>query len=97
MKCFCTCERTCDADLVFTMMEITSATAKEGGFLISGYGDCSGERRPVIRASDWVPLDNWTRTSDSDAPIYARPWTGATIKRLFADGLPVLAARCPEA
>lgn len=77
-------------------LEITSATAKEGGFLISGYGDCSGERRPVIRASDWVPLDNWTRTADSSAPIYARPWTGATIKRLFADGIPVLQARYPN-
>lgn len=77
-------------------LEITSATAKEGGFLISGYGDCSGERRPVIRASDWVPLDNWTRTTESSAPIYARPWTGATIKRLFADGIPVLQARYPN-
>lgn len=77
-------------------LDITGATAKEGGFLISGYGDCSGERRPVIRASDWVPMDNWTRTADSDAPIYSRTWNGATIKRLFADGLPVLAARYPN-
>lgn len=77
-------------------LEINASTAKDGGFLISGYGDCSGERRPVIRASDWVPLDNWTRTADSDAPIYARPWNGATIKRLFADGRPVLAARYPN-
>lgn len=77
-------------------LDITGATAKEGGFLISGYGDCSGERRPVIRASDWIPLEGWTRASDLDGSVYARTWNGATVKRLFADGLPVLAARYPN-
>ncbi len=77
-------------------LNITGATAKEGNILISGYGDCSGDKRPIIRASDWVPLDNWTRATDTSQPIYKRPWTGAPIKRVFAYGQPVLPARYPN-
>lgn len=77
-------------------LEITSGTAKEGGFLIGGYGDCSGERRPIIRASDWIPQDNWTQEPGTDQPVYKRPWTGAAIKRVFANGAPMLPARYPN-
>lgn len=77
-------------------LDVTGSTAKEGNILIGGYGDCSGDKRPIIRASDWVPLDNWTRVADSTQPIYKRPWTGATIKRMFAYGQPVLPARYPN-
>lgn len=77
-------------------LEINSTTAKDGGFLIGGYGDCSGDRRPIIRASDWVPLDNWTLESNSGQPVYKRVWTGAPIKHVFVNGLPVLAARYPN-
>lgn len=78
-------------------LNITGATAKEGNFLIAGYGDCSGDRRPIIRASDWVPLDNWTLAPDAAGqPIYKRPWTGAPIKRVFASGAPVIPARYPN-
>lgn len=77
-------------------LEITSVTAPAGGFLVGGYGDCSGDRRPVIRASDWVPLDGWARASESGQPVYKRTWTGAPIKHLFANGAPVLLARYPN-
>lgn len=77
-------------------LHITGSTAKEGGFLIAGYGDCSGDRRPIIRASDWVPLDGWTRAGDADQAVYKRTWTGSPIKRVFANGAPVLAARYPN-
>lgn len=77
-------------------LEINSSTAREGGFLIGGYGDCSGERRPIIRASDWIPQDNWTREAGADPSVYKRPWTGAAIKRVFANGAPVVPARYPN-
>lgn len=77
-------------------LTLNGTTAKEGNILIGAYGDCSGDKRPIIRASDWLPLDNWTRASDNSQPIFKRPWTGATIKRVFAHGQPVLPARYPN-
>lgn len=77
-------------------LEVSSGTAKEGGFLIAGYGDCSGDRRPIIRASDWIAQDNWTREPGTDQPVYKRPWTGAAIKRVFANGAPLVPARYPN-
>lgn len=77
-------------------LSITGTNAKDGNILIGAYGDCSGDKRPIIRASDWLPLDNWTRATDGSQPIYKRPWTGATIKRVFAHGQPVLPARYPN-
>lgn len=77
-------------------LNITGTTAKEGNILIGGYGDCSGDKRPIIRASDWVPLDNWSRATDTSSPIYKRPWAGAPIKRVFAHGQPVIPARYPN-
>lgn len=78
-------------------LSINGTTAKDGNILIGAYGDCSGDKRPIIRASDWLPLDNWTRaTTDTTQPIYKRQWTGATIKRVFAHGQPVLPARYPN-
>lgn len=77
-------------------LNITGSTAKEGNILIGAYGDCSGDKRPIIRASDWIPLDNWTKGTDGSQPIYKRPWTGSPIKRVFAHGQPVLPARYPN-
>lgn len=77
-------------------LNITGSTAKEGDILIGGYGDCSGDKRPIIRASDWIPLDNWTKGTDGSEPIYKRQWTGSPIKRVFAHGQPVLPARYPN-
>lgn len=77
-------------------LTINGTTAKEGNILIGAYGDCSGDKRPIIRASDWLPLDNWTRLPDTTQPIYKRQWTGATIKRVFAHGQPLLPARYPN-
>lgn len=77
-------------------LNINGNTAKEGNILIGAYGDCSGDRRPIIRASDWLPLDNWTRATETSQPIYKRPWTGAPIKRVFAHGQPVAPARYPN-
>lgn len=77
-------------------LNITGNTAKEGNILIGAYGDCSGDKRPIIRASDWIPLDNWTRVTDTTQPIYKRQWTGSPIKRVFAHGQPVMPARYPN-
>ena len=77
-------------------LEITSVTAPNGGFVVGGYGDCSGDRRPIIRASDWVPTDKWVRASETDQPIYKRTWSGAPIKHLFSNGAPMLVARYPN-
>lgn len=77
-------------------LTLNGTTAKEGNILIGAYGDCSGDKRPIIRAADWLPLDNWTQAADSSLPIYKRPWAGASIKRVVAHGQPVLPARYPN-
>lgn len=76
-------------------LEITTAGGRDGDFLIGGYGDCSGNRRPVIRASDWISPTGWVPVDGETRPIYSRPTTTA-VTRLFVDGLPQIAARYPN-
>lgn len=76
-------------------LEITTAGGRDGDFLIGGYGDCSGTRRPVIRASDWIATSGWARVDGESRPIYSKPIATA-VTRLFVDGLPQIAARYPN-
>lgn len=76
-------------------LEITSANGRDGDFLIGAYGDCSGDRRPVIRASDWLPQTGWSRVAGDDRPIFSRPWP-TVVTRLMVDGFPQVLARYPN-
>lgn len=75
-------------------LEVSNKFAPEGNILIGGYGDCSGKRRPVLRASDWVSPTNWTRTSDN-GPVYVKEYT-RPVNRLLIDGKPLTLARYPN-
>lgn len=75
-------------------LEVDNKFAPEGNVLIGGYGDCSGKRRPVIRASDWVSPTNWVRTSDT-GPVYVKDYT-RPVNRLMLDGKPLTLARYPN-
>lgn len=76
-------------------LEITSAQGRDGDFLVGGYGDCSGDRRPIIRASDWIPQTAWAQVADETRPIFAKKW-GTVVTRLFVDGKPQIPARYPN-
>ena len=76
-------------------LEITTAAGRDGDFLIGGYGDCSGDRRPVIRASDWLPQTGWNKVSGEDRPIFSRPWN-TVVTRLMVDGIPQVPGRYPN-
>lgn len=76
-------------------LEITSAQGRDGDFLVGGYGDCSGERRPIIRASDWIPQTGWSRVQNDDRPIFTKSWP-TVVTRLFVDGMPQIPARYPN-
>lgn len=76
-------------------LEITSAQGRDGDFLIGAYGDCSGERRPIIRASDWIPQTGWSRVQNEDRPIFTKSWP-TVVTRLFVDGKPQIPARYPN-
>ena len=76
-------------------LELTSTQAPSGNVLIGAYGDCSGDRRPVIRASDWISPDGWVKTGPIDQGIYAKTYT-KPVSRLFVSGKPLLKARFPN-
>lgn len=76
-------------------LTVTSSNAPEGNLLISGYGDCSGNRRPVIRASDWVSPAGWVKTNAPGREIYAKNYT-KPVSRLFSVSQPLIKARFPN-
>lgn len=76
-------------------MEITTKYAADGNILIGGYGDCTGKRRPAIRASDWVSPTNWVRTTGTTNPIYVQAYS-RPITRLMLDGKALTKARFPN-
>ncbi len=77
-------------------LELTTTQAPNGGVLIGAYGDCSGNRRPFIRASDWVSNMGWTLlTAGSQNVTYTRPWANP-VGRLFLNGMPLTPARHPN-
>ena len=76
-------------------LEITSKAAPAGNVLIGGYGDCSGSRRPVIRASNWVSPSNWSAVAGAVGPIYVKDYAGP-VNRLFLDGKTLIKARFPN-
>jgi parallel beta-helix repeat protein len=76
-------------------LELTTSNLREGDYLIGGYGDCSGNRRPIIRASDWIPQTGWNQVAGETRPIYNR--TQATeVTRLFINSIPQVPARYPN-
>lgn len=76
-------------------LELTSVNAPAGNLLVGGYGDCSGERRPVIRASDWVAPTGWAKTGAANQAIYVRTYS-QPVSRLFLSGKPLIKARYPN-
>lgn len=76
-------------------LELTSVNAPAGNVLVGAYGDCSADRRPVIRASDWLSPAQWSKVSTSGQDIYARTHSQA-VDRLFSSGKPLIKARHPN-
>lgn len=74
---------------------LTSANAPGGNVLVGGYGDCTGDRRPVIRASDWVAPTDWSKAGLASQAIYVKPYA-KPVGRLFLDSQPLIKARFPN-
>jgi len=76
-------------------MELTTKYVSEGNLLVGAYGDCTGKRRPTIRASDWVSPSGWVRTTNSANPIYVQDYS-RPVTRLLLDGKALTKARFPN-
>jgi parallel beta-helix repeat protein len=78
-------------------LEIASVAQGAHDVLIGGYGDCSGNRRPVISGSNWIGGGNWTQVAPASR-VYTRPYSVAPAKldRLFLNNLPLIKARFPN-
>lgn len=76
-------------------LELTTSNLRYGDYLIGGYGDCSGTRRPVIRASNWISQTGWAQITGESRPIYSHP-QATEVTRLFINTIPQLPARYPN-
>lgn len=76
-------------------LDLTSAAVPAGRLLIAAYGDCTANKRPIVKGSDLIASTGWSKVGAGSDQTHVHDWAPAP-DRLFFNGLPMLKARHPN-